>query len=252
MPHLQCRRWTLCPCYRNFSRTAQLLDKYAAVCQNEAECKQAKSKREKPNERHFSDLARLGRQQARALAGASGRGSLTEAGQDSPLSRRCRSRRPRTPTPGWRRCTRRWRRSPPTPTLTVLAHSLGAINWMRHAAMPQERPPARRPTGCCWSRRPTSSRKSRRSTRRRARRLLPAAARQGGHRRAGPRNSPGRLRHRRLCDVRPVGGVCRRLGIPIHKLPGAGISRPYYGYGEWPWVLDWCLRRATLPPQPNK
>jgi uncharacterized protein len=43
-----------------------------------------------------------------------------------------------------------------------------------------------------------------------------------------------------------------RLGIPIHLLPGAGHISPYWGYGEWPWVRDWCLRRAELPPQPNK
>lgn len=42
-----------------------------------------------------------------------------------------------------------------------------------------------------------------------------------------------------------------RLGIPIHLLPGAGHISPYWGYGEWPWVRDWCLRRADLPPQPR-
>jgi uncharacterized protein len=43
-----------------------------------------------------------------------------------------------------------------------------------------------------------------------------------------------------------------RLGIPIHLLAGAGHISPYWGYGEWPWALEWCLRRAELPPQPNK
>jgi uncharacterized protein len=42
-----------------------------------------------------------------------------------------------------------------------------------------------------------------------------------------------------------------RLNVPIHLLPGAGHISPYWGYGEWPWVLDWCLRRADLPPQPR-
>jgi predicted alpha/beta hydrolase family esterase len=41
------------------------------------------------------------------------------------------------------------------------------------------------------------------------------------------------------------------LGIPIQKLAGAGHISPYYGYGEWPWVLEWALRRASLPPQPK-
>lgn len=42
-----------------------------------------------------------------------------------------------------------------------------------------------------------------------------------------------------------------RLQIPIHLLPGAGHISPYWGYGEWPWVRDWCLRRAELPPVPK-
>ena len=42
-----------------------------------------------------------------------------------------------------------------------------------------------------------------------------------------------------------------RLQIPIHLLPGAGHISPYWGYGEWPWVTDWCLRRASFPPLPR-
>jgi len=38
------------------------------------------------------------------------------------------------------------------------------------------------------------------------------------------------------------------LSIPIYELPGSGHISPFYGYGEWPWVLDWCLRRADFPP----
>jgi hypothetical protein len=37
-----------------------------------------------------------------------------------------------------------------------------------------------------------------------------------------------------------------RLRIPIHLLAGAGHISPYWGYGEWPWVRDWCLGRATF------
>lgn len=47
------------------------------------------------------------------------------------------------------------------------------------------------------------------------------------------------------------GGYAAKLGVPIHLLKGAGHISPYYGYGEWPWVLEWCLRRADLPPQPR-
>lgn len=46
-------------------------------------------------------------------------------------------------------------------------------------------------------------------------------------------------------------GYAAKLGVPIHLLKGAGHISPYYGYGEWPWVFDWCLRRADLPPQPR-
>lgn len=42
-----------------------------------------------------------------------------------------------------------------------------------------------------------------------------------------------------------------RLQVPIHLLQGAGHISPYWGYGEWPWVRDWCLGRADLPPQPR-
>lgn len=43
----------------------------------------------------------------------------------------------------------------------------------------------------------------------------------------------------------------KRLEIPAYCLTGAGHVSPYWGYGEWPWVLDWCLGRADLPPQPR-
>ncbi len=46
-------------------------------------------------------------------------------------------------------------------------------------------------------------------------------------------------------------GYAAKLAVPIHLLKGAGHISPYYGYGEWPWVLEWCLRRAALPPQPR-
>jgi uncharacterized protein len=42
-----------------------------------------------------------------------------------------------------------------------------------------------------------------------------------------------------------------RLNVPIHLLPGAGHISPYWGYGEWPWIAEWCLRQAELPPQPR-
>lgn len=47
-------------------------------------------------------------------------------------------------------------------------------------------------------------------------------------------------------------GYASKLELPIHLLKGAGHISPYYGYGEWPWVLAWCLRQASLPPQPRE
>jgi predicted alpha/beta hydrolase family esterase len=48
-----------------------------------------------------------------------------------------------------------------------------------------------------------------------------------------------------------TSGYAAKLSVPIHLLKGAGHISPYYGYGEWPWVLEWCLKRADLPPQPR-
>lgn len=42
-----------------------------------------------------------------------------------------------------------------------------------------------------------------------------------------------------------------RLELPLHLLSGAGHISPYWGYGEWPWVADWCLGKADLPPLPR-
>ncbi len=42
-----------------------------------------------------------------------------------------------------------------------------------------------------------------------------------------------------------------RLEVPVHMLAEAGHVSPYWGYGEWPWVLEWCLGKADLPPQPK-
>jgi predicted alpha/beta hydrolase family esterase len=47
-------------------------------------------------------------------------------------------------------------------------------------------------------------------------------------------------------------GYAAALNEPIHCLKGAGHISPYYGYGEWPWVFDWCVGKADFPPQPNK
>lgn len=43
----------------------------------------------------------------------------------------------------------------------------------------------------------------------------------------------------------------RRLGIGATCLKGAGHISPYWGYGDWPWVAAYCLGDADLPPQPR-
>jgi len=42
------------------------------------------------------------------------------------------------------------------------------------------------------------------------------------------------------------------LSVPIYLLSGSGHISPYYGYGPWPWVREWCLRQADFPPLPNR
>jgi hypothetical protein len=137
----------------------------------------------------------------------------------------------------------------PGPPLTVVCHSLGAITWMHYAKRaprPQfadrvllvappyvvpEAPPSDAPPGVEG--------------------FFP------------PPLDPGALAYA-ACETHLVASdtddyatfdqskaYADRLQIPIHLLKGAGHISPYYGYGEWPWVLDWCLRRAALPPQPR-
>ncbi len=51
--------------------------------------------------------------------------------------------------------------------------------------------------------------------------------------------------------VDQTAGLAQMLGVTMHVLKHAGHISPYYGYGEWPWVLAWCLREADFPPQPR-
>ena len=112
---------------------------------------------------------------------------------------------------------------PPDATLTVLAHSLGAINWMRHAAMaerpgPQadrvllvappyvvrEVPPLDAPPGAAD--------------------FFPPPFDKEGIAVPGPRDHPGCLRHRRLRHLRPVVGLRGQAGRPH---PQAARRRPH-------------------------
>jgi predicted alpha/beta hydrolase family esterase len=41
------------------------------------------------------------------------------------------------------------------------------------------------------------------------------------------------------------------LDVPIFKLASSGHISPAYGYGDWPWVLEWSLGMADFPPKPR-
>lgn len=141
--------------------------------------------------------------------------------------------------------------SPDAP-LTVLTHSLGAITWLHLAAsrgtganriadrvllvappyvLPQAPPPDAPPSVTAFFPPP----------------LDPAAIR-----------AIARETHIIASDTDDyatfdqTSGYAAKLEVPIQLLKGAGHISPYYGYGEWPWVLEWCLKRADLPPVSNQ
>ena len=145
---------------------------------------------------------------------------------------------------------------PAEATLTVLTHSLGAINWMHHAAMSQkagfDRPG------------PQADRVLLVAPPYVIREIPPLDAPPGAADFFPPPLSPdgiAALARQTILVASDTddyatfdqsAAYADGLGIEIQKLPGGGHVSPYYGYGEWPWVLDWCLRRADLPPMPNK
>jgi predicted alpha/beta hydrolase family esterase len=140
--------------------------------------------------------------------------------------------------------------SPDAP-LTVLAHSLGSITWMHFAAgngasgrqvadrvllvappyvLPQAPPPDAPPSVAAFFPPPFDPQ----AVRTTARETVLVASDTDD-----------------FATFDQSSGYAAKLDIPIHLLKGAGHISPYYGYGEWPWVLEWCLRRADLPPQPR-
>lgn len=139
---------------------------------------------------------------------------------------------------------------PQDATLTILAHSLGAINWIRHAAMrtqigPKadrvmlvappyvipEIPPLDAPPGAAD--------------------FFPPPLDKVGIAAASRETFIVASDTDDYATFDQTSAYAAGLGLALHKLPGAGHISPYYGYGEWPWVLEWALRRATLPPQPR-
>ena len=145
---------------------------------------------------------------------------------------------------------------PQDATLTVLAHSLGAINWMHHAAMsealgdnrpgPQagrvllvappyvirEIPPLDAPPGAAD--------------------FFPPPLDKAGIARLSRETTIVASDTDDYATFDQTSAYAAGLGVDIQKLPGGGHISPYYGYGAWPWVAEWAQRRATFPPQPNK
>lgn len=139
----------------------------------------------------------------------------------------------------------------PDATLTALTHSLGAITWMHLAGgngpsgkqiadrvllvappyvLPQAPPPDAPPSVTAFFPPPFDPQ------------AIQAAARETVLVASDTDD---------FATFDQSSGYAAKLGVPIHLLKGAGHISPYYGYGEWPWVFDWCLRRADLPPQPR-
>ena len=135
--------------------------------------------------------------------------------------------------------------------LTVLSHSLGAINWLHYAASSAatgqiadrvllvappyvipEIPPSDAPPGVAG--------------------FFPPPLSGEGVARVARETHLIATDSDDYATFEQTKAYADRLQIPIHLLPGAGHISPYWGYGEWPWVLNWCLRRAELPPLPNK
>jgi predicted alpha/beta hydrolase family esterase len=163
-------------------------------------------------------------------------------------TRRCRTRRRRTWRRGWRRWTRRSARSREGAPLTVVCHSLGAITWMHHAPRATRRladrvllvappyvmpgiPPTDAPPGVEGFFPPPMD--------------ADAIARAAGETHIIATDTDD------YATFEQSKAYADRLRVPIHLLAGAGHISPYWGYGEWPWVRDWCLGKADLPPQPR-
>ncbi len=143
---------------------------------------------------------------------------------------------------------------PADAVLTVLTHSMGAVNWIRHAAM----------AGSAGFQRPGPV----------ADRVLlvappyvvpqmppldlagtaaffPPALSPEGLQAVGRETVLVASSNDDYSTVDQAGAYAAGLELTLHTLPNSGHISPYYGYGEWPWVRDWCLRRASLPPLPN-
>lgn len=134
------------------------------------------------------------------------------------------------------------------PSLTVVCHSLGAITWLHHAPRSTKRiadrvllvaPPYVLPGAA-----PTDAPPG-------VEAFFPPPLDAGAVARAARETHLIASDTDDYATFEQTKAYADRLQTPIHLLAGAGHISPYWGYGEWPWVRDWCLGKADLPPQPR-
>ncbi len=144
---------------------------------------------------------------------------------------------------------------PQDANLTVLAHSMGAINWIRHAAMAQsmgESRPGPQAARVLLVAPPYVVREVPPLDLAGAVGFFPPPLDKAGIALAARETTLVESDTDDYATFDQASAYADALGIAIEKLAGAGHISPYYGYGAWPWVRDWALGRASLPPQPNK
>ncbi len=137
---------------------------------------------------------------------------------------------------------------PDRSSLTVVCHSLGAINWLHYATAATEQlatrvllvappyvmpdiPPTDAPPGVPGFFAPPMN--------------AEAIARAAAETHIIASNDDD------YATFEQSKAYADRLNIPIHLLQDAGHISPYWGYGEWPWILDYCLGTAEMPPVPR-
>lgn len=143
----------------------------------------------------------------------------------------------------------------PGATLTVLAHSMGSVNWMHHAAMAPgmgESRPGPQAARVLLVAPPYVIREIPPLDLVGTAQFFPPPLSKEGIALVGRETTILASDTDDYATFDQSSAYADGLGVPIEKLAGAGHISPYYGYGAWPWVREWALGRASLPPQPNK
>ncbi len=144
---------------------------------------------------------------------------------------------------------------PADATLTVLAHSLGAVNWIRHAAMSQQSGftrPGPQAERVLLVAPPYVIREMPPLDLAGTADFFPPTLSPEGVKSVATETTIIASDTDDYATFDQSSAYAHGLGVDIQKLSGAGHISPYYGYGEWPWVFEWAMRRAALPPLPNK